>query len=87
MGFRRRPGYPALAARDDWCLDIPASANPLKRSVQFAIDIPACHSARNRTIISGNQVLCASPEGISPGSPRQQFSVLTVVIVIMPGAP
>jgi hypothetical protein len=22
------------------------------------IDIPACHSARNRTIISGNQVLC-----------------------------
>jgi hypothetical protein len=51
------------------------------------IDIPACHSARNRTIISGNQVLCASPEGISPGSPRQQFSVLTVVIVIMPGAP
>jgi hypothetical protein len=30
-----------------------------------SIDIPACHSARNRTIISGNQVLCASPEGIS----------------------
>jgi hypothetical protein len=29
------------------------------------IDIPACHFARNRTIISGNQVLCASPEGIS----------------------
>jgi hypothetical protein len=29
------------------------------------IDIPACHSARKRTIISGNQVLCASPEGIS----------------------
>jgi hypothetical protein len=29
------------------------------------IDNPACHSARNRTTISGNQVLCASPEGIS----------------------
>jgi hypothetical protein len=29
------------------------------------IDIPACHSARNRTTISGNQVLCASPVGIS----------------------
>jgi len=26
------------------------------------IDIPSYHSARNRTTISGNQVLCASPE-------------------------
>jgi hypothetical protein len=33
--------------------------------MSVGIDIPACHSARNRTIISGNQVLCASPEGIS----------------------
>ena|SRR5215472_14753863 len=28
------------------------------------IDIPWCHSARSRPIISGNQVLCASPDGI-----------------------
>src|SRR5260370_10711925 len=33
------------------------------------IDIPPCHSARNRTIISGSQVLCASPEGISEDRP------------------
>jgi hypothetical protein len=28
-------------------------------------DIPACQSARNLRIISGNQVLCGSPDAIS----------------------
>jgi len=32
--------------------------------MRAGIDILSCHSNRNRTIISGNQVLCASPEGI-----------------------
>jgi hypothetical protein len=42
------------------------------------IDIPTCHSARNRTIISGNQVLCASPEGISEDLQLiRPFSVLS----------
>ena len=45
MGFRRRSGYPTLAAGDDWCLDIPACPNPLKRSVHF---VPQTDERRHR---------------------------------------
>jgi len=44
--------------------------------MRAGIDIPARHSARNRTTISGNQVLCASPEGISEDlHPSRPYSV------------
>src|ERR1700686_521854 len=47
------------------------------------INIPACHSARNRTTISGNQVLCASPEGISQDLQLSRpFSVSAVFIIV-----
>jgi len=40
-------------------------SNSSRKPMSAAIDIPSCHFNRNRTTISGNQVLCGSPEGIS----------------------
>src|SRR6516164_11582297 len=39
--------------------------------MRSGIDIPSCQFDRNRATISGNQVLCASPEGIFLSSPPQ----------------
>jgi hypothetical protein len=51
--------------------------------MRAGIDIPARHSARNRTTISGNQVLCASPEGISEDlRVSRPFSISAVFIIV-----
>src|ERR1700730_1204991 len=48
-----------------------------------SIDIPACHSPRNPTTLSGNQVLCASPEGISEDPQLSRpFSVSAISIIV-----
>ena len=41
---------------------IPSSSS--RKLMSVGIDTPSCHFDRNRTTISGNQVRCASPDGI-----------------------
>jgi hypothetical protein len=40
------------------------SSSSSRRLMRAGIDIPSCQSDRNRATISGNHVLCESPEGI-----------------------
>src|SRR6516225_9434047 len=44
--------------------------------MRSGIDIPSCQFDRNRATISGNQVLCASPEGIFLSSPPQPCTLI-----------
>ena len=48
------------AARMHWSI----SSTSSRRLMRAGIDIPSCQFDRNRVIISGNHVLCGSPEGI-----------------------
>jgi len=48
-----------------------------------SIEISSFHSDRNRTTISGNQVLCASPDGIFEISSSIAYFGLSAFVIVV----